>query len=106
MQTAILDIPKGVRLRTLRRAAERDGCEVVEVKQRDLRRTQEREQITTSLERFVDGVLAPIMKLRTVTLTKAGNFTKARYEGRSSFVFGFDERDARSRLKAWDNKGS
>ena len=75
---------KHVRLRTLRRAAQR--AELID------------------LSTFVEDVLAPIVKRRKVLVTKAGGFTKARYEGRASFVFGVDERDARSRLKTWDSK--
>jgi hypothetical protein len=39
---------------------------------------------------------------RKITLSKAGGFIKARYEGRKAYVFGFDEKQARQRLKMWD----
>jgi hypothetical protein len=102
---AILDVPKHVRLRTLRRAAEREGCEVVEVKQRprDIRRNEEqraeRDEVTTILANL-DGD-TPITK-RVVTLSDSGGFTLARYEGRTSYVFGRDEHEACKRLKCWD----
>jgi len=101
MQTAI-DKPVHVRMRTLRRAAERDGCTVAEVRPRDIRRKAEHQQernATTALFTNLDEG-TPIK--RVVTLSESGGFTLARYEGRTSYVFGRDEKDARSRLKAWD----
>jgi hypothetical protein len=54
------------------------------------------------IEAIVDEVFEPVMRPRKVIFTKAGGMVRARYEGRKTFVFGFDERHASNRLKTWD----
>ena len=56
----------------------------------------------TTMEKVIDGLLAPITQSRKIVITKAGEYVRARYEGRKTFVIGFDERIAVSRLKTWD----
>lgn len=70
IQQALKDVgykPTAVRLRTLRRAAEREA--------------------TITLEAFVDGVVERLTKPRKIQVTKAGTHRKARYQGMADFVF-------------------
>ena len=53
-----------------------------------------------SLETVLDELFEPITKDRKVLVSRTGNgFFKARYEGKSDFAFGSDEREARHRVK-------
>jgi hypothetical protein len=44
-------------------------------------------------------------KVRRVIITCVGNVYRARYEGRSAFVIGCDEMEARKRLRFADKEG-
>jgi hypothetical protein len=77
------------------------------IRRRDVQRLQEREQVTASLEKFIDGVIEPLIKRpRKVIMHRAGGFILARYEGRQTFVFGVDEKEAMKRLKAWEGSAA
>jgi hypothetical protein len=66
---------------------------------RDVRRSQEREQVTLSLEKFIDGLIEPLVKPRKIVISKAGDFYKARYEGRATSVFVYELKNAKKNLK-------
>jgi hypothetical protein len=66
MQTALTDLGFRPRLRTLRRAAERERL---------------------ALETVVGGVFEPLIKNRKVVVQRAGAFYKVRYEGCADSVF-------------------
>ncbi len=86
MQQALREVgykPSGVRLRTLRQMTER-------------------EQASATLKKTLDEVFAPITRPKKVVISKAGDFVRARYEGRVTYVFGYDVRHATGRLKTWD----
>jgi hypothetical protein len=57
-----------------------------------------------SLRQAIDEVFAPITRPRRVLISRAGDMVKARYEGRRTFVLGYDARHATSRLKTWDGE--
>jgi|SRR5580658_687835 hypothetical protein len=73
------------------------------IRPRDVRRAQEREreceQVTASLENFIDGVLAPLTKVRKISISKAGDYYKARYEGRATSVFVYEPKNAKKNLR-------
>jgi hypothetical protein len=53
-----------------------------------------------SFQSVLDEVIAPFIKVQKVLVTRTGNgFFKARYEGKSDFAFGSDEREAHHRVK-------
>jgi hypothetical protein len=53
-----------------------------------------------SFQSVLDELFEPITKDRKVLVTRTGNgFFKARYEGKSDFAFGSNEREARHRVK-------
>jgi hypothetical protein len=62
--------------------------------------------VKPTIEALVDGLLAPTIRIRKIIITKAGEFVRARYEGRKTFVFGFDVKTAVSRLKTWDGEAA
>ena len=66
MQQALIEVGFKPRLRTLRRAAERERL---------------------TLAPFVDGVTAPITKVRNIQVQKAGTHYRARFEGSASSIF-------------------
>ncbi len=82
MQQALREVgyKPGTRLRTLRK---------LEAKQ-------------PTFQKVIDEVFAPITRPKKVVISKAGDFVRARYEGRRTYVFGYDVRHATSRLKTWD----
>jgi len=76
MQQALMEVGFQPRLRTLRRAAERERLETV-----------------------VDEVIAPITKPRKIQVQRAGGHYKARWEGESACCFGSTPESATERLK-------
>jgi len=78
MQTALTDVGFRPRLRTLRRAAERERL---------------------ALETVVDGVFEPLIKNRKVVVQRAGGYYKARYVGQAACCFGETPEEASCKLK-------
>jgi hypothetical protein len=69
---------------------------------RDMRRAQEREDITLAFHNFLDGVLKPLISVRKVQVQQAGGFYRARYEGTKISCFGDTSSEAKSNLKLWE----
>lgn len=57
------------------------------IRPRDVRRMQERDAVTASLESMADDVLAPMTRRpRKIQVQRAGTHLKIRYVGRPTFV--------------------
>ena len=107
MQTALQDVvfqpTPGVRQRTIRRAQERLNVTASFERLQTLRRDEERAQVTADFERWIDGVVAPLIKKRRVLIQRAGDIYKARYEGNKDAAFGETPSKAASNLRLWDS---
>lgn len=53
---------------------------------------------TVTLESFIDGLVEPLIKVRTIQVQRAGSHYKARYAGEASCCFGETPQDATRRL--------
>ena len=102
MQTALQATP-GVRLRTIRRAQERTNITASFETSRTSRRAEEHARVTASFERWIDGVVAPLIKKPKVLIQRAGDIYKARYQGRKDAAFGETPSKAASNLRLWDS---
>lgn len=74
------------------------------IRPRDLRRLQERQAVTESLEKALDGVFAPLIKERKVRLQYAGDFYRARFDGMRNNYFGRTAEEATERLNLWGDE--
>jgi hypothetical protein len=101
MQTALQATP-GVRLRTTRRAEERAHVTATFETSRTSKRAEQHARLTASFERWIDGVVAPLIKKRRVLIQRAGDIYKARYEGNKDAAFGETPSKAASNLRLWD----
>jgi hypothetical protein len=64
--------------------------------------TMTRPKEEPTIETVIDGLMEPVTCPLKIVFRKAGGMIKARYGGRKTFVFGYDERHAVSRLKYWN----
>jgi hypothetical protein len=72
------------------------------IRPRDIRRAQEREDITQALQKFLDGVMAPLIKVRRIQIRQAGSHYKVRYEGQNDCCFVSDPKHAAKRLSVFE----
>lgn len=55
-----------------------------------------------TLAQIVDAVMAPITRPRKIVISRAGDFVRARYEGRKTCVLALTAEQARKNLKMFD----
>jgi hypothetical protein len=76
------------------------------IRPHDLRRIQARDEVTASLANSFDGMSASPIKQRRIILAKAGEFYRARYEGRQTNVFVYEPEHAVKKLRFFDGGGN
>jgi hypothetical protein len=59
-----------------------------------------------SFENALDGVIEPLIKVRKVIVTRAGDHYRARYEGQANNTIGNTQGEAKSRLKMFGDQPS